>query len=125
MDTKKLDKWAELLLDTSKRNNLMNFRDAKATTVEVVYPAPDELFGRMEGSADFEVYDPRIAEDEDEDENAAEEGCWRWNPVRKLRRRRRKPPIRGSSGWQNIPGRSGGRIRSCCTILPPRIRSRL
>ena len=25
----KLDKWAELLLDTGKRNNLVNFKDTK------------------------------------------------------------------------------------------------
>ena len=30
MNTKKLDKWAELLLDTGKRNNLINFKDRKA-----------------------------------------------------------------------------------------------
>ena len=35
MDTKKLDKWADLLLDTGKRNNLINFKDTRASTVEV------------------------------------------------------------------------------------------
>lgn len=36
MDTKKLDKWADLLLDTGKRNNLINFKDTRASTVEVL-----------------------------------------------------------------------------------------
>ena len=35
MDIKKLDKWADLLLDTGKRNNLINFKDTKASTMEV------------------------------------------------------------------------------------------
>lgn len=32
---KKLDRWASLLLDTGKRNNLVNFKDTKASTVEI------------------------------------------------------------------------------------------
>lgn len=36
MDTKKLDRWASLLLDTGKRNNLVNFKDTKASTVEII-----------------------------------------------------------------------------------------
>lgn len=37
MDAKKLDKWADLLLDTGKRNNLINFKDLRASTVEVLH----------------------------------------------------------------------------------------
>ena len=29
MNNKNLEKWAQLLLDTGKRNNLINFRDYK------------------------------------------------------------------------------------------------
>ena len=39
MDTKKIDKWAELLLDTGKRNNLINFKDTRVSTVEVLLRA--------------------------------------------------------------------------------------
>lgn len=39
MDTDKLRKWDELLLDTGKRNNLIHFKESKAGTVEIVYPA--------------------------------------------------------------------------------------
>ena len=44
MDTKKLDKWAELLLDTGKRNNLVHFKDTRASTAEVLFPSPEALF---------------------------------------------------------------------------------
>ena len=67
MDTKKLDRWASLLLDTGKRNNLVNFKDTKASTVEIILPNPEDLFERVESSASFEVFDPKIADDEDED----------------------------------------------------------
>lgn len=53
MDTKKLDRWASLLLDTGKRNNLVNFKDTKASTVEIISPNPDELFTMVESSASF------------------------------------------------------------------------
>ena len=70
MNTKKLDKWAELLLDTGKRNNLINFKDRKAMTVEVLSPSSEVLFEKIDGSASFEVYDPQIVEEEDEIEDS-------------------------------------------------------
>ena len=66
MDTKKLEKWANLLLDTGKRNNLINFRDTKASTVEIVLPNVDELFEKVDSVASFEVFDPKITDDEEE-----------------------------------------------------------
>ena len=57
MDTKKLDKWADLLLDTGKRNNLINFKDTRASTVEVLLPTADALFEKIDGSTSFEVYE--------------------------------------------------------------------
>ena len=38
MNNKKLERWAQQLLDTGKRNNMINFRTTKASTAEVVYP---------------------------------------------------------------------------------------
>lgn len=67
MDTKKLEKWANLLLDTGKRNNLINFKDTKASTVEIVLPSSEELFEKVDSSASFEVFDPKIVDDEEED----------------------------------------------------------
>ncbi|MCM1561237.1 MAG: DUF4011 domain-containing protein [Butyrivibrio sp.] len=60
MDIKKLDRWAELLLDIGKRNYLINFRDTKTSTVEIVAPTPDVLWEKVNGSGDLEVYDPKI-----------------------------------------------------------------
>lgn len=64
MDTKKLDKWANLLLDTGKRNNLINFKDTKNLTVEVVLPSTDKLFDKIEGECAFEVFDPKIPDED-------------------------------------------------------------
>lgn len=66
MDTTKLDKWADLLLDTGKRNSLINFKDTRASTVEVLLPSAETLFEKVDGSAAFEVYDPKIIEDDDD-----------------------------------------------------------
>ena len=68
MDASKLNKWADLLLDTGKRNNLINFKDTKNSTVEVVCPDFDTLFLRAEHSAVFEVYDAFSEEEEDMEE---------------------------------------------------------
>lgn len=73
MDTKKLDKWAELLLDTGKRNNLINFKDTRASTVEVLFPSADALFEKVDGSTSFEVFDPKIIEENDELESSEPE----------------------------------------------------
>ena len=73
MDTKKLDKWADLLLDTGKRNNLINFKDTRASTVEVLLPSSDVLFKKVDGTASFEVFDPKIIEDDDPEESSAPE----------------------------------------------------
>lgn len=72
VDTKKLDKWADLLLDTGKRNNLINFKDTKASTAEVLLPTADALFEKIDGSASFEVFDPKIIEKDEEPEEFSE-----------------------------------------------------
>ena len=66
MDIKKLDRWAELLLDTGKRNNLVNFKDTQTSTVEVLYPETADLFAKAESSAAFEVYNPLLMETEED-----------------------------------------------------------
>ena len=68
MDIDKLNKWADLLLDTGKRNNLINFKDAKMGTVEIVSPDFDTLFSKAEHLATFEVYDPKLDDEEDDEE---------------------------------------------------------
>ena len=70
MDTKKLDKWADLLLDTGTRNNLVNFKDTQASTMEVLLPSSDVLFEKVDGTASFEVFDPKIVEEDDDSEES-------------------------------------------------------
>lgn len=65
MDTTKLNKWADLLLDTGKRNNLINFKDSKTATAEVISPDFSTFFSYVEHASNFEVYDPKL-EDEEE-----------------------------------------------------------
>ena len=60
----KLAKLTEMLLDTGKRNNLINFRDNKSNTLEVVYPDFITLFHKADGNVVFEVFDPQIDVDE-------------------------------------------------------------
>ena len=72
MDTKKLDKWADLLLDTGKRNNLINFKNTRASTVEVLFPSSDALLEKMDGATSFEVFDPKIIEEDDGMEESSE-----------------------------------------------------
>ena len=68
MDNKKLERWAQQLLDTGKRNNMINFRTTKASTAEVVYPDGEEFFNKCLSATSFEIYDPKIADDEDDEE---------------------------------------------------------
>ena len=79
MNAEKLNKWAELLLDTGKRNNLIHFKDTKTSTLEILSPDFVTLFNRAEHSAVFEVYDPKLEDEEElgfskdgEEENGGE-----------------------------------------------------
>ncbi|MGI6172474.1 MAG: DUF4011 domain-containing protein [Christensenellales bacterium] len=74
VDIKKLEKWAELLLDTGKRNNLISFKDTKTSTVEVLLPSCESLFEKIDGATSFEVFDPKIIEEDDELEDDVASG---------------------------------------------------
>ena len=71
-DYRKLERWAEKLLDTGKRNNLISFRDTKGGTAEVLSPDPESIFLKCSVGRVFEVFDPKLPEDEIEEylENA-------------------------------------------------------
>ena len=58
MTNERIDGWAELLLDTGKRNNLVNFRDTVSSTLEIVLPFPDRLFSLVCSNDPLEVYFP-------------------------------------------------------------------
>ena len=110
MDTKKLDKWADLLLDTGKRNNLINFKDTRASTVEVLLPSSDVLFEKVDGTASFEVFDPKIVEeDDDTEESYAAEQLQIGTPEES-----------SEPEQLQIPAKSSGRIKSYF-IMPQRI----
>ncbi len=66
MDIKTLNKWADLLFDTGKRNNLVNFRSTKTGAAEVLLPDVATLFHQAEHGAAFEVFDPRFADDDED-----------------------------------------------------------
>ncbi len=65
METKTLNGWAELLLDMGKRNNLINFKHTKLGTAEVIAPDMETLLKQSTHSAVFEVYDPKLEEQDD------------------------------------------------------------
>lgn len=130
MDTKKLDKWADLLLDTGKRNNLINFKDTRASTVEVLLPSSDVLFEKVDGTASFEVFDPKIVEEDDDTEEpyapeqlqigALEESS---EPEQlQIAWCQKRPMLLAAKlhFWLNIPVKSSGRIKSYF-IMPQRI----
>lgn len=58
MDKQKLAGWADLLLDTGKRNNLINFHRTKGLYTELVYPDFSSFFGKISQDASFEIVDP-------------------------------------------------------------------
>ena len=68
-DKKKLENWAKLLLDTGKNNNLINFKDNKTSTLEMVVPSAFELFDEQEEGSVLKVFDPEriISNDSDND----------------------------------------------------------
>jgi hypothetical protein len=47
MNNAKLKRWADLLLDTSKRNNLINFKDTNLNSAKVLSPGARELFKKV------------------------------------------------------------------------------
>ncbi len=75
MDSKKLERWAQLLLDTGKRNNLINFKDTKASTAEIVYPDAESFYEKCLSISSFEIYDPKIEDDEEDDDGSEDDSA--------------------------------------------------
>lgn len=65
MDINKLDKWANLLLDTGKKNNLINFRDTKTSTVDIVSPGIDDILKKNNSSKFYKIIDSQKADSTD------------------------------------------------------------
>lgn len=72
-DQKKLDRWADKLLDTGKRNNLISFKDTKASTAEILHPSCESVFSKCSVGHIFEVFDPKIPDMEAEEPDGPEE----------------------------------------------------
>ena len=62
----KLDQLSDKLLDTGKRNNLINFRDTLTSSAEVVFPDSESVFSKCTVGHVFRVFDPKIPEDEED-----------------------------------------------------------
>ena len=65
MDQNKLKGWAEGLLDLTKSNNLINFKDTKSSTLDIIYPDFTTLFDKINSDMTLEVYDPKFDDDDD------------------------------------------------------------
>ena len=76
-DQKKLDRWAEKLLDTGKRNNLISFKDTKTSTAEILRPECERVFAKCSVGHVFEVFDPKLPDMESDEieENTATENA--------------------------------------------------
>ena len=61
----KLDRWAEKLLDTGKRNNLINFRDNKTSSAEVLFPECEDVFINSQLGHVFTIFDPKLPDMDD------------------------------------------------------------
>lgn len=54
---KTFEKWCEKLLDTGRRNNLINFKDSASSTIELLAPSCGEIFKRISGGEKLSFYD--------------------------------------------------------------------
>lgn len=66
-DKLKLDSWAKKLLDTGKRNNLVNYKERKGASAEIVAPDIHDLFSKCQSNHVFEVFDPHFVEEDTDD----------------------------------------------------------
>lgn len=54
---KEIDIWKKKLLDLGKRNNLINFKDSKSTTLEILSPSFSAAFKRITSVSSAQIYD--------------------------------------------------------------------
>ncbi|WP_143065812.1 DUF4011 domain-containing protein [Lachnobacterium bovis] len=74
MDINKLDKWANLLLDTGKKNNLINFRDNKTSTVDIVAPKVEDIIKKNSSSKFYKLADSQKV---DTNKSEVKESLWK------------------------------------------------
>lgn len=64
MESKKLEKWANQLLDLGKRNALVAFKDTKHSTLEALSPDAGEIYTRLMNGGALEAFKGKNEEDE-------------------------------------------------------------
>lgn len=56
MGKEKLERWSNLLLDLGKGNNLVNYKDKKSSTLEVIAPKINTIFEKLSEKQSYDVY---------------------------------------------------------------------
>ena len=59
MKNDKLKIWADQLLDIGKRNNLINFKNTKRSSVEVLLPGFEEIYDKLTKDISFSLFLPK------------------------------------------------------------------
>ncbi len=62
---RKMDRWKKELLDTSKRNKMINYRESKRQTLKILEPGPTELFNQLAVSEKTLTFQRPISKDSD------------------------------------------------------------
>jgi len=62
---KKIDHWKKELLDTGKRNKMINYKDTKRATLKILEPGPEELFNQLAISEKELEFQRPISKDSD------------------------------------------------------------
>ena len=62
---RKIERWKRELLDTSKRNRMINYRETKRMTLKILEPAAKELFNRLALSEKALTFQRPISKDTD------------------------------------------------------------
>ena len=62
---RKIERWKSELLDTGKRNRMINFRDTKRSTLRILEPESEELFNRLAFSSKALTFQKPISKNSD------------------------------------------------------------
>lgn len=65
MMERKIDRWKRELLDTGKRNKMINYRETKRATLKILEPGPTELFNQLAVSEKTLTFQRPISKDSD------------------------------------------------------------
>lgn len=84
MGKEKLENWAKRLLDTGKRNNLINFNDSHKSSIEIIAPSYNQVFASCKAMTRLEVYDSFMERDEEIEVFPNNQSIVRKKPVSKV-----------------------------------------